>query len=146
MKRNFSCIEKGDTLYIVYKDLNKNYQIGKATVTGFHHWTYSIGDRWETWGEKDQTNIQYEFKGVQFSRNLEYCLKDTHFKDSPIYSSKYDEVFSDRFVDVFINYDDAKDFIISYLNLLISRVNVQVAELQLEQELYIKNLNEIEKS
>ena len=45
MKVIVGSLEKGDKLYVVYQDLNKDYQIGEATVTGFSNWTYIVGDR-----------------------------------------------------------------------------------------------------
>ena len=129
MKPVFASIEKGDTLYIVYNDLNDDYQIGEGKVTGFTNWTYTVGDRWEDWGEKPMTNINYEFKGIHFSRNLEYSMNKTYFKDSPEYNSKYDHIFSDRFVETFTTYDEAKEFIISKLLSLINIKSEQIDNL-----------------
>lgn len=143
MKVNFGSIEKGDTLYIVYNDLNGDYQIGEGKVTGFHNWTYIIGDRWEDWGEKPKTNILYEFNNIKFSRNLEYELNKTHFKDSPEYNSKYNHIFSDRFVETFTTYDEAKEFIISKLYLYIDNVSEQIENLNEEIEKYQYNLIKI---
>lgn len=143
MKLVFASIEKGDILYIVYNDLNGDYQIGEGKVTGFHHWTYIIGDRWEDWGEKPQTNIMYEFEGIQFSRNLENYEKKTHFTDSPEYNSKYNHIFSDRFVETFTTYDEAKEFIISKLLSFINIKSEQIEKLNEEIEKYQYNLIKI---
>ena len=143
MKLVFASIEKGDTLYIVYNDLNDNYQIGEAKVIGFYNWTYTVGDRWEDWGERPQTNILYEFEGVKFSRNLEYSMNKTHFTDSPEYNSKYNHIFSDRFVETFTTYDEAKEFSISKLLSFINIKSEQIDNLNKEIEKYQYNLIKI---
>ena len=143
MKPVFASIEKGDTLYIVYNDLNGDYQIGEGKVTGFHHWTYTIGDRWEDWGEKEMTNIDYEVNGINFSRSLEYSLNKTHFTDSPEYNEKYNHILGDRYVETFTNYNEAKEHIIFKLNNFIQANDKQIEKLENEKKKYNENLEKI---
>ena len=143
MKPIIASIEKGDKLYIVYQDLNKDYQIGEGIVTGFHHWTYTYGDRFEDYGTKPQTNILYEFGGISFSRNLENQEKQTYFRDSPQTMEKYDHLLGDRFVIVFTTYDEAKECIISMLNDYIDNNLKQIDDIQQKIDKYKNNLNNI---
>ena len=143
MKVDFGSIEKADTLYIVYKDLNNEYQIGEGKVTGFHNWTYTIGDRWEDWGEKEMTNIDYEFNGINFSSSLEYSLNKTHFTDSPVYNSKYDHILKNKYIETFTTYNEAKEYIIAKLSLYIDNVSKQIEKLNEEIEKYQCNLIKI---
>lgn len=143
MKITFANFEEGDTLYVVYKDLKDNYKIAKATVTGFTHWTYHGGDRWgDDEYEKPQTNINYEFENVEFSRNLEYCLNDTHFCDSVKYQCEYSHVMSDNFVEVFTTYAEAKRYILDTLSYFIEGKNEQIEKLQEELNHYRNNYEE----
>ena len=112
MKIVFKDIKENDILYIVYQDINKNYTIGEAKVTGFTHWTYKAGDRYEDWGEKPMTNINYEFRGIEFSRDLENSLDKTHFTDCPEYNAKYENIFGDRYVETFTTKEEAKEYIL----------------------------------
>lgn len=143
MKPIIASIEKGDKLYIVYQDLNKDYQIGEGIVTGFHHWTYTYGDRFEDYGTKPQINILYEFGGIKFSRNLENQEKQTYFYDSPLTMEKYDHLLGDGSVIVFTTYDEAKECINSTLNHYIKIKNEQIKKLQNEIKKYNDNLNNI---
>ena len=143
MKPVFASIEKEDTLYIVYNDLNGDYQIGEAKVTGFTNWTYTVGDRWEDWGEKPMTNIDYEFVGIKFSRNLEYSMDKTYFRDSPEYNEKYAHILGNRYVETFTTYDEAKEFIISKLLSVINIKSEQIDNLNKEIEKNQYNLIKI---
>ena len=143
MKIVFSGIEKGDTLYVVYVDKNGEYNIGQATVTGFTHWTYPVGDRWETWGERPMTNIDYTFNGIKFSRNLEYVMNNTHFTDSPVIGENYSSVMNDSFVETFTTPEEAKEYILAKLNKYISNKEEQVEKIKAEIEQYKTNINKI---
>lgn len=143
MKITFANFEEGDTLYVVYKDLKDNYKIAKATVTGFTHWTYHGGDRWgDDEYEKPQTNINYKFENIEFSRNLEYSLNDTHFRDSVKYGCEYSHVMSDEFVEVFTTYAEAKQYILDMLSYFIEGKNEQIEKLQEELNHYRNNYEE----
>lgn len=142
MKPIFASIEEEDTLYVVYEDLNHDYQIGEAKVTGFTHWTYTYGDQYEDYGTKPMKNINYEFRGIKFSRNLEYSLNDTYFRDSPTWESDhiYNKILGDRFVIVFTTYEEAKECIISMLTDYINSKSEQIFKLKQEIEKYNANL------
>ena len=140
MKITFASITEGDKLYIVYKDLNNNLQIGEAVVTGFRNWTYTIGDRYENYGEKPQTNILYEFNNIKFSRNLEYELNNTHFTDSVSYESNYNDIFNSQYVETFIIYDEAVEYIVNELNHFIDVKNKEINKIQKEIQKYKDNL------
>lgn len=140
MKPVFASIEKEDTLYIVYNDLNGDYQIGEAKVTGFTNWTYTVGDRWEDWGEKPMTNINYEFAGIKFSRNLENSMDKTYFRDSPEYNEKYGHILGDKYVVTFTTQEEAKEFIVSTLESFIESDHKNIEKIENILNKHTKNL------
>ena len=140
----FANIKEGDKLYIVYQDTKHDYQIGEAVVTGFHKWTYKDTDRFEdiTYGEYPQTNILYKFKDIDFSRNLEYCLDDTHFTDAVKYGYDYTKMFASKYITTFTTYDEAKEYIINTLSKLILNKQQEIKTREEQIKTYKANLSQ----
>ena len=138
-------VKKGDTLYIVYTDINSDYQIGEAVVTGFHYWTYEDSDRYsgKVYGVYPQTNILYRFKHLNFSRNLEYCQDDTHMIDSVEYGADYTSIFNDEYIKVFTTYEEAKEYVVSDLSKQVLNIQEQIEKLNSKIEKYRNNISKI---
>jgi len=138
-------VKKGDTLYIVYTDINRDYQIGEAVVVGFQVWTYVDSDRFtgEVYGEYPQRNILYSFKHLKFSRNLEYCLDDTHMTDSVEYGADYTSIFNDQYIEVFTTYEEAKEYAVSDLSEQVLNIQEQIEKLKSKIEKYRNNISKI---
>ena len=138
-------VKIGDTLYIVYTDINRDYQIGEAVVTGFHNWIYEDSDRYsgEVYGVYPQTNILYSFKHLNFSRNLEYCQDDTHMTDSVEYGADYTSIFNDQYIKVFTTYEEAKEYAVSDLSEQVLNIQEQIEKLKSKIEKYRNNINKI---
>lgn len=138
-------VKKGDTLYIVYTDINRDYQIGEAVVSGFHYWVYEDIDLYsdEVYGEYPQRNILYSFKHLKFSRNLEYCQDDTHMTDSVEYGADYTSIFNDQYIEVFTTYEEAKEYAVSTLNKQVLNTQEQIEKLQSKIEKYRNNISKI---
>ena len=141
MKHTFSNIKEGDKLYIIYHDLNDDYQIGEAIVTGFTQSTHNYGDRYEDY-EVKSTNINYEFNTIKFSRDLTYYLDKTHFKNNIDNNIKYDHIFSYNFVETFTTYKEAREYLMITLSIKIDAINAQIQYLQKKKEKYHNNLIE----
>lgn len=143
MKTVFAGIEEGDKLYVVYNDLNDYAQIAEAVVTGFTHWMYEVGDRFEKYGERPQTNINYEIPstGIQFSRNLEYSINDTSFTDRPTYASKWNHFMKGSgFVRTFTTREEAVEHIIKGLECDMSSKRKDILKLEKEIQHSLENL------
>ena len=138
-------VKKGDTLYIVYTDINRDYQIGEAVVVGFHDWTYEDSDRFtgEVYGEYPQTNILYNFEHLNFSRNLEYCQDDTHMTDCVEYGADYTSIFNDQYIEVFTTYEEAKEYVVSTLSEQVLNVQEKIEKLKSKIEKYKNNITKI---
>lgn len=142
MAKTFADIKVGDRLYVVYYNLNNDYQIGEAIVNDFIDWTYEYGDRYEAWGSKPQRNIVYYLDDVKFSRNLEYSLDKTHFVDSVVYGCDYKKVMMCACVETFTDYNEAKEYIIDHLELYIDQQYKEIEEIEKTIEKYNNNLKE----
>ena len=143
MKVVFAAIEEGDKLYVVYNDLNDNSQIAEAVVTGFTHWMYEVGDRFEKYGERPQTSINYKIPlvGIQFSRNLEYSKDDTSFIDRPIFGSKWKHfIKGSGFVRTFTTREEAVEHIIKGLEDDISSKRKDILKIEKEIQHSLENL------
>ena len=142
MAKKFKDIKQGDPLYVVYFDMNEDLQIGVATVTGFCDWKQPIGDMYETWGEVDQRSIEYEFRGLEFSRNLDGVTEKSMFTDSVKHLSKYKDIMSDEFVHTFTSDEEAKDYIIKRLTSEINFKQEYIEKLEQEIEAIKDNLKQ----
>lgn len=138
-------VKKGDTLYIVYTDINGDYQIGEAVVVGFHYWVYKDIDLYsdEVYGEYPQRNILYCFKYLKFSRCLEYSENDTNMTDSVEYGVDYTSIFSDQYIKVFTTYEEAKEYTVSTINKQVLNTQEQIEKLQSKIEKYRNNISKI---
>lgn len=138
-------VKKGDTLYIVYTDINRDYQIGEAVVAGFHDWVYEDSDRYndEVYGEYPQTNILYRFKHLNFSRSLEYCQDDTHMTDCVEYGADYTNIFNDPYIETFTSYDEAKEYAVSQLKEDISNLKAKIKNIKSKIEKLNNNISKI---
>ena len=138
-------VKKGDTLYIVYTDINGDYQIGEAVVVGFHYWVYKDIDLYndEVYVEYPQRNILYCFKHLKFSRNLEYCHDDTHMTDCADYLADYTSIFNDQYIEVFTTYEEAKEYAVSRLTKQVSNTQEKIEKLESKIEKYRNNISKI---
>ena len=138
-------VKKGDTLYIVYTDINRDYQIGEAVVSGFHYWVYKYIDWYndEVYGEYPQTNILYTFKHLKFSRNLDYCQDDTHMTDCVEYGADYTSIFNDPYIKVFTTYEEAKEDTVSSLTEQVLNTQEKIEKLESKIEKYRNNISKI---
>jgi hypothetical protein len=138
-------VKKGDTLYIVYTDINNDYQIGEAVVVGFQDWVYEDSDRYsdEVYGEYPRTNILYRFKHLNFSRSLEYCQDDTHMTDCVEYGADYTSIFSDPYIVVFTTHEEAKEYVVSDLSEQVLNIQEKIDNLKSKIEKYRNNISKI---
>lgn len=138
-------VKKGDTLYIVYTDINEDYQIGEVVVAGFHDWTYEDSDMYsdEVYGAYPQTNILYRFKHLNFSLNLTYCYDDTHATDCVEYGANYTSIFNDQYIDVFTTYEEAKEVTVSSLTEEVLNTQEKIEKLKSKIEKYKNNITKI---
>lgn len=143
--KKFGDVKKGDTLYIVYTDINNDYQIGEAVVVGFQDWVYEDSDRYsdEVYGEYPRTNILYRFKHLNFSRSLEYCQDDTHMTDCVEYGADYTSIFSDPYIEVFTTYEEAKEYVVSDLSEQVLNIQEEIDNLKSKIEKYRNNISKI---
>lgn len=143
--KNLGDVKKGDTLYIVYTDINGDYQIGESVVVGFHDWVYEDSDRHsgEVYGEYPQRNILYHFKHLNFSRNLEYCQDDTSMADCVEYGADYTNIFNDPYITVFTTYEEAKEYTVSTITKRVLNAQEQIEKLKSKIEKYRNNISKI---